>query len=68
MNDPMKNFNLRDVIGILLMAIISYFKLPLLNVILIALLIIIVTSFISRRLRPKDNINRREEDEKDKTN
>lgn len=66
MNDPMKDFNLRDVIGILIMGLVS-FKLPLLSVVLLALLMIIVTSFINERLCSKSNITRREEDEKDKT-
>ncbi|MBF2261381.1 hypothetical protein [Staphylococcus capitis] len=67
MNDPMQDFNLRDVIGILIMGLVSFFKLPLLSVVLLALLMIIVTSFINERLCSKNNINRREEDEKDKT-
>ena len=59
MNDPMKDFNLRDVIGILIMGLVS-FKLPLLSVVLLALLMIIVTSFINERLCSKSNITRRE--------
>ncbi|MEJ8540835.1 hypothetical protein [Staphylococcus capitis] len=67
MNDPMKDFNLRDVIGILIMGLVSFFKLSLLSVELLALLMIIVTSFINERLCSKSKITRREEDEKDKT-
>ena len=67
MNDPMKDFNLRDVIGILIMGLVSFFKLSLLSVVLLALLMIIVTSFINERLCSKSKITRREEDEKDKT-